>query len=358
MPIGSKIEAQQRADRINAFRSELASLQQEQVVELDPEQEQAIRRYHRRLLDHLAAGFDIDTTSRQKQFSLGIGITSSLGVMGLAASVFFFYFQYWGWLETTAQITILLAMPLLGLLLTMATARFERSGYLAKLFALITLVCFVLNLTLLGRIFNVVPTPWAMLVWSAFAVFLAYGTESRCMLTMAILFFAGFLSAQTATWSGCYWISFGERPETFFPVALVLFVISLLPHRWYPGFAALYRIMALLLFFLPVLVLCNWGRISFLVMEPATVEMFYQIVGFLVAGGMIGLGIFRGWPEVVTAAHCFFVFFLYTKFYDWWWDWMPNYQFFLVIGLAAIVLLLLLRRMRLLSIRRRMEAAL
>jgi uncharacterized membrane protein len=333
-------------------------LQREQVVTLAPEQEQAIGRFHRRLLDQLAAGFDIDTTNRQKQFSLGMGITSSLGAMGFAASVFFFYFQYWGWLDTKTQITVLLSMPFIGLVLTMGAARLDRSGYFAKLFSLITLVCFVLDLSMLGQIFNIPPTPWAMLVWAAFAALLAYGAETRFMLAMGILCLAGFLSAQTATWSGCYWISFGERPETFFPASVVLFVISLIPHRWYPGFSALYRVFALLLFFLPVLVLCNWGQITFLDMQPEMVEILYQIVGFVVAGAMITLGIIRGWPEVVNTANGFFTLLLYTKFYDWWWAWMPKYQFFLLIGLTAILMLLILKRMRLLSIRRKAEAVL
>jgi hypothetical protein len=40
------------------------------------------------------------------------------------------------------------------------------------------------------------------------------------------------------------------------------------------------------------------------------------------------------------------VIFLYTKFFDWWWEWMPKYLFFLVIGLVAILLLLILKRLR------------
>jgi uncharacterized membrane protein len=73
---------------------------------------------------------------------------------------------------------------------------------------------------------------------------------------------------------------------------------------------------------------------------------------------MITLGIIRGWPEVVNTANGFFTLLLYTKFYDWWWAWMPKYQFFLLIGLTAILMLLILKRMRLLSIRRKAEAVL
>ena len=48
----------------------------------------------------------------------------------------------------------------------------------------------------------------------------------------------------------------------------------------------------------------------------------------------------------VNTGVVFFVIFLYTKFYDWWWDLLPKYLFFLILGLAAILALLVLGRLR------------
>ena len=42
----------------------------------------------------------------------------------------------------------------------------------------------------------------------------------------------------------------------------------------------------------------------------------------------------------------FFAIYLYTKLFDWWWEWMPKYLFFLALGLLAIILLLVLKRLR------------
>ena len=42
----------------------------------------------------------------------------------------------------------------------------------------------------------------------------------------------------------------------------------------------------------------------------------------------------------------FFVIFLYTKFYDWWWDLLPKYLFFLILGLTAVLVLLAMKRLR------------
>ena len=37
---------------------------------------------------------------------------------------------------------------------------------------------------------------------------------------------------------------------------------------------------------------------------------------------------------------------LYTKFFDWWWEAMPKYLFFLVLALSAVLFLFVLRRLR------------
>ena len=79
MQIQTKFNAQQRADQIDAFRAELAILEGEQVLSVDINQRSALTRYHDHLLGQLAAAFDIDATSREKQLSLGMRIASFSG---------------------------------------------------------------------------------------------------------------------------------------------------------------------------------------------------------------------------------------------------------------------------------------
>jgi uncharacterized membrane protein len=138
----------------------------------------------------------------------------------------------------------------------------------------------------------------------------------------------------------------GKRPENFFPAAFLLFMVPFLPHDKFSGFAVIYRVFAMLLFFIPVLVLSNWGKISYMDFTNESVEIIYQIAGFVFSAAAIWLGIQRSWPEVVNTGNVFFTIFLYTKFYDWWWDWMPKYLFFLVIGLTAVLMLLIFKRLR------------
>ena len=344
MQLMSKAEAQRRADQIGCFQAELKAV--ENVIRLTESQCSAIAAYHERLLADLSSTFDIDAGLREKQLSLGMKIASFLGALGLAASVFFLFYQFWGRISTNLQVGILITAPVLGLAATMFAARREKTGYFSKLLGLVNLACFILNLSLLGLIFNITPSANAFLVWAAFAFLLAYAADARLLLAAGILCFAGFLSARMGTWGGCYWLNFGMRPENFFPAAFILFLIPAIPHYRFSGFAVIYRVFAMLLFFLPVLVLANWGRVSYLDLPHASVEVLYQITGFVFSAAAIGLGIRKSWPEVVNTGNVFFTIFLYTKFYDWWWDWMPKYLFFLVIGLTAIVMLLIFKRLR------------
>jgi uncharacterized membrane protein len=344
----NKQQAQQRADQIRAFRDELELLESGAVLRLAAEQRDAVARYHDDLLNSLAAQFDIDTSSRQKQLSAGMKIASFIGALALAASVFFLFYQFWGYFTTPVQVAVLIAAPLLTLLLTWWVSGREATGYYAKLLGMVSFACFVLNLVMLGQIFNITPSDKALLAWAAYGFLLAYAFDVRLLLAAGILALAGFIAARTGTWSGLYWLSVGERPENFLVPALLIFATPLLlKHRTRTGFDAIYRVFGCLLFLIPVLVLSNWGYGSYLGWDIPVIEGFYQVLGFAVSAGLMALGLRRQWPDVVNTGNSFFVLFLYTKFFDWWWDIMPKYLFFLVIALVSLLLLVVYQRIRL-----------
>jgi hypothetical protein len=346
MQLKSKADAQRRADQIGYFQAELEIIEQENILSLDDNQRSALATYHENLIKTLSTKFDIDSSKREKQLSVGMKIASFLGALGLAASVFFLFYQFWGRFSTNTQTFILIMAPLLGLAATMYASHREKTGYFSKLLGLVSFACFVLNLSMFGQIFNITPSSTAFLVWAVFAFLLAYASDARLLLAAGIICISAFLSAETGTWSGCYWIHFGERPENFFPAAFILFMVPFFPHNKFSGFAVIYRVFAMLLFFIPVLILSNWGMISYLVLSKESIEIIYQITGFIFSATAIWVGIKKTWPEVVNAGNVFFTIFLYTKFYDWWWDWMPKYLFFLIIGLTAILMLLIFKRLR------------
>ncbi len=344
---GDRNAAQQRVDRIHAFQAELDQLQRDGLLALSPEQQQHLTAYHSQLLHELGQQFDVDTTAGQKQMSLGMRIASFLGALALAASVFLFFYRIWGLISTPIQLLVLICGPVLAVLAMEWTRKREHSPYFTSLAGLVAFAAFVLNLHLLGSIFNITPSPNAFLVWGAFAFLLAYTHDLRLLLVAGILCLLTYLSASVGTWRGVYWLSFGERPENFLPAGFLLFLVpAVIHHKDHQDFSTYYRLFGMLTVLLAVLILSHWGRGSYLLLGAKEVETLYQLLGFALAGLTIWIGVRWGWPALTNLGGTFFVIDLYTKFYDWWWDWMPRYLFFLTLGLVAILLLMIFKRLR------------
>lgn len=347
MALLSRADAQRRADEIRQFERELGNLEREGVLVLEPGQRRSLAEHHARLLAEYSRVFDIDRDAQAKQMSLGMRIASFLGALALAASVFFLFYQFWGLFPTAAQVAILLAAAAGAFAATLWIQGRDASGYFAKLAAMVAFACFVLNLVMLGSIFNIEPSDKAFVVWSALAFLLAYACDLRLLLGAGILCAIAFVSARTGTISGMYWIHFGERPENFFPAAALLLAVPVLArHARHPDFPAVYRVFGLITIFLPILVLSNWGGFSYLRLDENFVEGLYQVLGFAGSAAAVWFGVRAKRGHVVNTGVVFFVIFLYTKLFDWWWDIMPKYLFFLVLALVAVLFLVVLRRLR------------
>lgn len=347
MTTSNRADAQQRADEIRVFNLEFQRLEREGVLKLDVTQHSAVDAYHGALLAQYAKAFDIDRDSQAKQLSLGMRVASFLGALALAASVFFLFYQFWGWFSPMVQVGILIAAALATFIGAVWIQDRDASGYFTKLAGMVAFACFVLNVVMLGQIFNITPSDKALLPWAAFAFLLAYAFDLRLLLAAGIFCLVAYVAARVGAWSGMYWIHFGERPENFFPVAIMLFFVpQWIDHQRFAGFAPIYRVLALLAFFLPMLVLSHWGSISYLPFEKKIIEGIYQTLGFAGTAVVIWYGARMHWNEVVNTGVTLFVIFLYTKVFDWWWDVMPKYLFFLVLGLSAVLLLFVFRRLR------------
>ena len=71
-----------------------------------------------------------------------------------------------------------------------------------------------------------------------------------------------------------------------------------------------------------------------------------RLTGFVTSALAIWFGARRAWNDMVNTGIVFFMLFRYTKLFDRWWDIMPKWLFFLVVGLSAVLILLILRRLR------------
>jgi len=344
----SQSDAQNRVDQIHTFQKEILELENEGVLVISPEDTSKVQSYHSQLLQRLSATYDVDTSVGSKQLTLGMKIASLFGALAMAVSIFFLFYQFWGYLNTSIQVGTLIIAPILLFLLSLYLTQKEKSAYFSKIAALVSLSCFVLNLSMLGQIFNITMSSNAFIVWAAFSFLLAYACNARLLLFFGIVSMSSFIAMKFGSWSGMYWISFGERPENFFIPSLIIFMVpQLINHKGFSGFEKIYRVMGMIMVFLPILILSNWGRVSYLNWSIDLIEGVYQFIGFTLSVSAIWWGIKRHWGEVTNTGNVFFLLFLYTKLFDWWWEWMPKYIFFFILGLSALLALIVFKRIRL-----------
>lgn len=343
----NKEQAQQRIDRINAFQKEMATLKSEGILELSRENQSSVSNYHSRLIDEFSRRFDTDTTSTEKKLSWGMRVLTFLGGLALCASVFFFFYRFWGLIPTWTQVGILIIAPLLALLGMKFAATKEKTFYYASLAGLLAFTCFVLNLNVLGTIFNITPSPKAFLVWGMMALIVAYHLGLRLLLMVGLLCILGYLSATVGTFWGIYWLSFGERPENFIIAGVIIATLpQIFKHRQYYNFPWFYHLVGLLSIFIALLVMGHCGRCSYSLMDNDVLETIYQTLGLICAGMAIWIGIRIHNTGITNIGATFFTIFLYTKFFDWWWDFMPKYLFFFVLSVISLGLLSGFKKLR------------
>ena len=129
----SQGEAQARVDQVHAFQKELIELQNSDALALTPEQDESVNRYHDKLLGSLASQFDVDTDAQSKQLTWGMKIASLLGALAMAISIFFLFYQFWGYLGTAIQVSILVSVPVALFMLSMHLAQIHQYLFFHRL---------------------------------------------------------------------------------------------------------------------------------------------------------------------------------------------------------------------------------
>lgn len=341
------MKPQERADRLRTFQRELAELEREGALELTPEQRSRLDAHIESTLAKLASQFDVDTSESQRQISWGMKIASALGGIALCAAVVLFLARYMGYWSTPLQVTVLIAIPLLLTLAAEFAAHREKTLYYTALISIVAFAAFVANLSMLGSIFNMAPTPNALAVWGLFGLALAYHFGIRLVLAAGLVSIMGWLTATTNSWRGWWWVEFEQRPEELMLAGLALALVPLvIRHVRWPDFPAVFRLVGLIAFFMTMLFLSAQGQRSYLPMDDKAIEHFYQMFGVVAAAAAVWIGIRQNWTGVVNVGTAFFTIFLFFRLIDWWWDWMPKYLFFLLIGMVALGLVAVFKRLR------------
>jgi hypothetical protein len=341
-------DAQRRVAQVDAFGRELAELEREQVLSLTPDQRGRVERYHADVLASLARRFDVDRTEGQRQMALGMRVASLLGAVTLSAAVVLFFYRVWGLLTTPTQVAALVATPLVMLLAVDTAARREPTRYVASVLSLIAAASFALNLSVVGAIFNMVPSPLILAAWAVFALAVAYGYGLRLLLAGGVAAAMGYAVSAIAGAAGLDWTVSIGRPEPLLVLGPCAIAVSFWPRAVrHDGFGQTWRLVGLGALLLPLLFLSTWTEVFSYKLLPLTVlHAVYDVAGFALPIAAAWYGIRRRWPEVVNTASGFLVLFVYAKCFDWWWLVMPRYLFFLLLGGLAIGTMVLLAKLR------------
>jgi uncharacterized membrane protein len=339
--------AQRKVERIHAFRQELEELIRDGVLALSGEQRERLDAHLNEALRDLSERFDVDVSDSQKQISLGMRILSAFGGLALCAAVVLFFYRFWGMMATPLQVGVLTGAPVLALIAMHFVARRERARYFTGLFGLVVLASFILDLTLLGLLFNVEPSHGAFLAWGLLGLALAYGYRLRIPLLIGLVSLLIYGSASIAALGGAFGMDLFARPESILPGGILMVAAPLIVrHKRSTGFPAVYRVVGMTCIFFALELLVHQGFLSYFPFSKQVVENSYRFLGFAAAGVSVWLGIRHNLTPVVNLGSLFFAIYIFDRLISSWWDWMPKYLFFLIIGLTAVLLLAIFRRLR------------
>lgn len=338
--------AQQRVDRIRAFRAELEALRAAGVSPLSDEQHGAIAAYHDRLLARLTAEFDVDATDAAGRLSRGMRLASFFAAVTLTGAVYSLVSQFWGRFDLPLQATLLCAFPLMALVGVHLAAERERTLYVASLFGLVAYGTFWLAVWVLTDTLNIPLTPIWLWAGVLFGLSLALAYRFRLILAMTLGTLIIALSGSLFAAEGHPWTATFERLDA---LMIAAFASTLLAPQLAPldrGFAPVTRLVGAGAGLLALVVMSSVGDASRLPYADHTIEWIYQAVFLVVSVSLLVAGIRRGWRETVQASACGLTIFLLVRYADWFWDALPRYLFFSILAIVAFGWLAALGRLR------------
>jgi hypothetical protein len=344
--MSSRDEAQRRVDQVRAFRAEIAVLKAGGVSPLSPDQESAIAAYHDRLLQQLAAQYDVDQSAGAGQLSRGMRLVSFFGAVTLTAAIYSVVERFWGRLDLPLQATLLAAFPLMALVGVELSARRERTLYVASLFALVAYGTFWLAVGVLSSTLNIPVTPPFIFAGVLFGLPLAILYRFWIVLAIALAALAVAVSATAFHVAGTEWTYAFVRLEVLAVAGFSLLVLAIPLSALDAGFVMVTRVVAFTIGLGCLLTLSSSGEMSLLPLDTRIVEGVYQAVMFAACVVTLTIAVRRGWNETINLAAVMLALFLLVRFVDWFWDLLPRYLFFLILAAIAFGWLMVLRRMR------------
>ena len=236
----------------------------------------------------------------------------------------------------------------LGLLVAAEVTSARRADrYYVGLLSLAAGVALVMELNALGSVLNLADSPQALLTWGLFALLVAYAYGLRLLLGGGLVLLCSYSATLILKAQGYYWLGFVQTAQFLIPGAMLLYCIPwFMKGRGPHDFDLVYRVCGAGTGLGALLLLSTSGDLCCGGLRPGVVGAASQILGLLLSTGVVVHGLRLGRKGMVNLGATAFITFLFIRLHSWWWNRMPKYLFFLIIGLTAIGLLLVFRRLR------------
>jgi uncharacterized membrane protein len=347
MKLDGEREAQNRVDRITAFRAELADLEREQVLMLTPEQRAGLERHLSAVLSRLAQDYGADLTDSARRISWGMRIATLLGGTAFCAALVLFIGRIWEHLPGWVHAPLLASLPVGFLVAAEVTRGRSLSVYYRGLLAMAAVVAFIVELTFLGSTLNLESSPTSLLVWALFALLLAYSHALKPVLAIGLALLCVYAAAAATAALGYQWASFPDRAQFLLLAGGVVYAAPWIVRQDPLDFGLVFRLVGAAAGLIALLCLASLGDACCSRLTTGWKETVYQLCGLGLSVAFVAHGLALGRGGLVNLGSLGFVVFLFLRLHSWWWNWLPKYVFFLLLGVIAFLLLLVFRRMRL-----------
>jgi hypothetical protein len=337
---------QQRIRRILDFRDELATLHAEgAIVDGDPTVA-AITRHHDGLLVQLGQDEALDLSREEARLSAGMRLATLLGAAALSIAWSMFVASVWADLGETPKLALVWLPPFLLVPAIALAARRDRSGYVANIIAVVASIALAVACPATLELYGLPDARWPFFVVGWFAMLIAL--RWRLLLPQII----GIIALGLGFWSldgllrGVGLDHSLDHGEPVLLGGLLAFGFARSTLVGPSLFRLSWRIAGTFAVAMSILVMGINGEFSWL--GPGTaVEGLYQVLGFVTFTGMVWWGLRHDDAVLARGGAAALVVYLLFRMADWFWEAIPDWLFFLMLGGFAFAVLLVLRRVRL-----------
>ena len=345
------MNGQERVRRIQQFREEVAALEAAGLVTRDDASLARIRDHHDTLLAELRHDETLDLDREEARLSAGMRIATLFGATALSIAWAMFVASVWDDLVRVAQLALVWLPPLALVPVVALAARRDRSGYVANIVAVVASIALAVACPATLELYQQPDARWPFLLVGVFALGLAMRWKLLLPLLIAIGSLGAWLWSLEGLLTGQPMNRSFDHGEPVLMAGALAIGISRLAAAGPAGFRMAWRLAGTAAVILTLLILGVAHEASGLGLGRAS-EGLYQVAGFAVLVGLTWWGLKHDDPVFARLGAVGLILFLVFRMIDWFWQVIPDWMVFLLMGLLAFSVLLILRRLRL---RRRTE---